>query len=479
MTPALRGAALAALALSWALLLLGVRPLADPDEGRYAEAAREMIASRSPLVPLLDGRPHLTKPPVTYWLSAAGMLAFGRNEFGARIGSGLAFAASIAIAAALARRLAPGVASAGAWGALVLATSPLPYVGGSLLTTDALLAAAEGAALLAAAVALADASRRRLAVRWMWAALGLAFMVKGPPGLLPLAGVAVAWPRRADKRPGERWADGAALAIFAAIAGSWYVVVMLQDPARLWQFLWVEVYERVFTSDLRRDAPFWVPATVLAVGALPWALWIPRGLRGAGDGALARLLLAWLGAGLVVFTLSKSRMPLYVVPLVLALAVPAGAGVAAWARSPARRALALALAGACGAGLLLARTLGGEHGSYRHSDALASTVQARRAADEPILLLQPRLQPGLAFYLAADLVTVDLRRREVDPRADLRFDDLAGWLTARSGPSLAVGPEPSFAKLERTGFQVLDPVRDEDSGFFVARVGPPARAPES
>ena len=60
-------------ALSWSLLFLGTRPLADPDEGRYGEASREMLVARHPWYPTLGGRPHLTKPPLTYWISATGM----------------------------------------------------------------------------------------------------------------------------------------------------------------------------------------------------------------------------------------------------------------------------------------------------------------------------------------------------------------------------------------------------------------------
>ncbi len=101
-----------------ALLLLafafqGSRPLADPDEGRYAEAARGMLAARDPLLPRLDGRPHLTKPPGTYLAVAAGLGTLGINPWGARAAGACAFLAWLLAARALGRTLAGGDARRG------------------------------------------------------------------------------------------------------------------------------------------------------------------------------------------------------------------------------------------------------------------------------------------------------------------------------------------------------------------------------
>src|SRR5258706_16242949 len=62
----------------------------DPTETRSAEIASEMLASHDWLIPHLNGIPHFHKPPVPYWLSAAGMAIFGVNEWGARLAAALA-----------------------------------------------------------------------------------------------------------------------------------------------------------------------------------------------------------------------------------------------------------------------------------------------------------------------------------------------------------------------------------------------------
>src|SRR5262249_29859507 len=77
--------------LEWALLALlflipcGALGVIDPTEARYAEIAREMVASHDFLVPRLDDLPHFDKPPVAYWALAAGVGGLGHNEWGARV----------------------------------------------------------------------------------------------------------------------------------------------------------------------------------------------------------------------------------------------------------------------------------------------------------------------------------------------------------------------------------------------------------
>ena len=65
--------------------LLGGRSLNEPDEGRYAEIAREMIELNDWLVPHLWYVPHLDKPPLTYWAVAISISVFGENEWAVRL----------------------------------------------------------------------------------------------------------------------------------------------------------------------------------------------------------------------------------------------------------------------------------------------------------------------------------------------------------------------------------------------------------
>jgi 4-amino-4-deoxy-L-arabinose transferase-like glycosyltransferase len=63
---------------------LGVPGLMDPDEGRYAEIAREMLVSGDFITPQLNFLPYLEKPPLVYWLTALSLSVGGLNEWAAR-----------------------------------------------------------------------------------------------------------------------------------------------------------------------------------------------------------------------------------------------------------------------------------------------------------------------------------------------------------------------------------------------------------
>ena len=117
--------------------LLGTRSLNEPDEGRYAEIAREMVETGNWLVPHIWYVPHLDKPPFTYWAVAASLSVFGVNEWAARLPLALA-GLSAAWATFLLVRSVAGAAAA-RWGVLVFATSALPWVMARMLTTDMFL----------------------------------------------------------------------------------------------------------------------------------------------------------------------------------------------------------------------------------------------------------------------------------------------------------------------------------------------------
>ncbi|MDE3245463.1 MAG: glycosyltransferase family 39 protein, partial [Acidobacteriota bacterium] len=108
--------------LLWAilgLLPLFMRPLWEPDEGRYAEIPREMLASGDWLTPRLNGVLYFEKPPLQYWLSAISMKLFGLNAAAARLPLALASLILFWCAWRLARRLG---ARGPIWAVVMVAT---------------------------------------------------------------------------------------------------------------------------------------------------------------------------------------------------------------------------------------------------------------------------------------------------------------------------------------------------------------------
>src|SRR6201996_2109578 len=157
-----------------------IRPLLDPDEGRYAEIPREMAATGDWVTPRLDGLKYFEKPPLQYWATAALYSTFGFSEWTARLWTvGLAFLCLPMVFGWTARLFGR---PAGLAAMVALAVSPYYELIAHLNILDAgfgfLLAAAIFAFTLAQCAAEGSPSERR----WMlaaWLAAGLAVLSKG------------------------------------------------------------------------------------------------------------------------------------------------------------------------------------------------------------------------------------------------------------------------------------------------------------
>src|SRR5258706_1733329 len=179
---------LAVFAAGW-FCNLGYRHLIKPDEGRYAEIPREMVASGDWLTPRLNGYKYFEKPALQYWITAAAFTAFGPHEWAARLWPALTgFLGVLLVFLAGKRLFSP---PAGLWGAAVAASSAIYASIGHLLTLDMALCVFMSASVFAFAVAQRDPAGEAERRRWMllaWAAAALAVLSKGLVGIvLPLA----------------------------------------------------------------------------------------------------------------------------------------------------------------------------------------------------------------------------------------------------------------------------------------------------
>lgn len=310
---------LVAMVLAIAFAFLGSRGLWDPDEGRYTNVAANMLSSGDWLVPHRQAEVgHWTKPPLTYWIVGASMAAFGLNPWAARLPIALAYVACTWMVGRIARRLAPGQE---ARAAATFATMLLPAVASQVVTTDFPLTAFETLAMWAYVELHWGDGRARW--RWLaWTGFALAFMTKGPPGLLPMLAIAVAeW-----KAPRERHVFRfAAFVVFAALALWWFVAVIVRNPQLLRYFLGMEVLDRITTDEFGRHGEWYGWAEVyvptLLLGTMPWTFrllaWCRSGIRTNAD----RFVAAWIVLPLIVFCVARSRLPLYLLPLFVPMAI--------------------------------------------------------------------------------------------------------------------------------------------------------------
>ena len=296
--------------LSVIFFQLGGRALNEPDEGRYAEAGREMMATGDWFTPRINGIPHLSKPPLTYWLVGASLRMFGVNEFAARLPAALAALGTLLALYVLVRGMVDEPTAL--WAVLMLASSALFLLMARVITADMLLTCWVTWSVWAL-------WRRS---RWFFVFAALGMLTKGPVAVvLPLFALA--------GMPG-RWREmswGRGLVVFFLISAPWFVAQMIQDPELGRYFLFREVVQRVASGEHGRSKPWWFMVVALLAGALPWTL--PAFGRLKFD-AVGRVFMEWAGLGLALFVVSSSKLATYVLPLMPAMAALA-------AMSPPRR----------------------------------------------------------------------------------------------------------------------------------------------
>ncbi len=172
----------------------GDHALYAPDEGRYGSVSVNMLETGHWLVPMRSGQPHLTKPPLTYWLQAAAVKCFGEDELSLRLPSLLAATLTVLITFGIG--LQWGGPVRGLLAAGLLSLTPLHLIIGRLAITDSLLTMCWTAALAAGLMAArVDPQRPGHSWGWaglMWAAVATGLMIKGPLALAPV-GLLLLW----------------------------------------------------------------------------------------------------------------------------------------------------------------------------------------------------------------------------------------------------------------------------------------------
>lgn len=409
------------MALLLAFGFLGSRGIWDPDEGRYTNVALNMLDSGDWLNPQRnDDTGHWTKPPLTYWTIAASVAVLGQNTWAARMPMALSYLLCVWLTWRCARRLLPGTESTAA---AVYATMLLPFGAAQLVITDFPLAALQTLAVYAFVESRFGSGRHPQRWLWlMWAAYAAAFLSKGPPALLPLlATMGLQW--LAPSPHPRRWLLAlSGLALFLALSLPWFLTVMIEHPGLLHYFLGAEVVDRFASSRFNRYSQWYgwlqIYGPTLLLGTLPWtpALWrwartLPASLRRWRDPGHRRadapllLLTLWLLIPLLVFCLAQSRLPLYLLPLFVPLALLVarqrhgeGLTLPAWPR--------LAL----WAALLLGLRLAAAHWpTHKNAAIWADEIRVRMSVPaHEVVFIEDMARYGLRLHLDAEIEKISL-----------------------------------------------------------------------
>ena len=312
---------------------LGSRALLHPDEGRYAEIAREMAVSGDFVTPRLSGLKYFEKPPLQYWITAAAYRAFGVGEWTARLWPAVAGLLAVAAIGTAGYMLAgPPL---GALAAIALAGTLWHAGMAQILSLDAGLAfflALAFAALVIAQQPGRSADSRR-AWMWLgWVALAGATLSKGPIGIVLPAGAVVAYSALTrDYTLWRRLHPVSGAAIYLALTAPWFVAVARANHEFLSFFFIHEHLDRYLTEEHRRVGAWWYFIPLALAGSLPWlaalVYGVPRTWRDRstprGDFSWRRLALVWAAFVLFFFSASGSKLPSYILPMFAPLALVA------------------------------------------------------------------------------------------------------------------------------------------------------------
>jgi 4-amino-4-deoxy-L-arabinose transferase-like glycosyltransferase len=333
--------------------------LLGPDEPRYAQIAREMLARHDWITPVFYGHTWLEKPILLYWGQMLSYSLFGVSDWAARIPSAVA-ATLLVFGTFLAVRRIRYDARFDA--AVMIASSVLILGFARAAATDMLLAAPFALSLLAwfcwyqAAYGLAEESRvahirpflANVGTQRLWLALfyalnALAMLAKGPvaPALAALILIIFCITQR-NPRAILRTLDPLGLIVFLAVAAPWYVLVQLHTPEFFRVFFLQHNLARFGSNLYRHKQPFWYYIPVALVATVPWTVWLFHGLsdavralrtppRTADDDAptftFEVFLFLWAVIPIVFFSLSHSKLPGYILPAIPPLLILAAVAV--------------------------------------------------------------------------------------------------------------------------------------------------------
>lgn len=332
----------------WALLIvatlcvcyfshLGAIGFVGPDEPRYAWIARDMAETGDWITPRLYGKPWFEKPPLFYWGAAICFKLFGVSEAAARLPSAISALLATLALAWLAWRLYGGETAR--WMLLLLPTTvgmigfshaaatDMPFCG---MLTIAMVCAGVVLRLSPSKAGGTNPPSTNLSTPWAALVLfgfflGLAVLAKGPAGIILCGGAVFFWALFT-----KRWSDAfrllhpAAIAAFCVTALPWYVLCARRNPDFFRVFIIEHNFKRYLTPEFQHIQPFWFYIPVLLVALLPWTassirfVAIPDQMRKlAKRPTLSGLFfMFWAAFTIVFFSLSKSKLPGYVLPAV-------------------------------------------------------------------------------------------------------------------------------------------------------------------
>lgn len=310
-------------------ILLGTRPLFVPDEGRYAEIAREMISRSDYVTPYLNSIKYFEKPIFFYWLGAAAIKIGGLNLWSLRSINALLGLLGCLLTYFTARKLYDR--KTGLLAALILGTSTLYFVMAHMISLDLPVTVLIAACLFAFILGIQHppSLKRRFYLWGASAAAALAVLTKGLIGLVFPGMIIFVWILLLnDWRILKQLYLPSCIVIFLLIAAPWHVLVGERNPEFFYFYFVQQHFLRYTTKDVGHYQPVWFFLPTLAIGYFPWLVFLPQALAHALPRWRERVqhknelfFLLWAVLIFIFFSFSKSKLIPYILPVLPPLAI--------------------------------------------------------------------------------------------------------------------------------------------------------------
>jgi len=400
---------------------LGSMGLTDRDEGRNAEAGREMFASGDLITPTFNGELRVAKPVFVYWLMTLSYHLFGVNEFAARAPSALFGVALILMHYLFLSRLrGPTV---GLFGALMLLLNIEMLALGRMAITDSVLIFFTTMSLYGFWLGLHESGAGR---HWIWgfyAGMAFATLTKGPVGFaVPL--ITALLYLAATRQWLLFWQRGAPIlgtVLFVVLAGPWYAAMFFIHGDAYSSQAKVHTVGRFLNPMEGHGGGWWFYFPVLLLGFYPWSAFLPaafyraygswRESRSAGNhtdesseasepsgsgNELEWFSALWIVGTFIFFSLSSTRLPHYIGPLFPACALLAALYWAQGLKEPSTKGLRGSIHFMMGIGYLVAIALAS-------APSLFHTFSGKMIKEFPVAA---QFDLGIGPYIGATIVVV-------------------------------------------------------------------------
>lgn len=308
---------------------LGNRPLAVPDEGRYAEIPREMLVSHDYVTPHINYIKYFEKPVFFYWMQATALKTFGINEWSARFMTALIGLLGCLMTYGAGRKLYDR--RTGWLASCILATALLWYVMARFITIDMTVSVFLTGALFSFLLARQTPTKTFIVMMYVFSAL--AVLTKGLIGFVFPGMIIFAWiVLFNDWRNLNYYLSPLGIFLWFIIVLPWHILVQLRNPEFFHFYIIEQHFARYFTAYANREQAFWVLPSFIILGFLPWTVFLLPAIRSHWPKSWSQrhtekeaiFLMLWPLLIYIFFQFSHSQLPPYVLPIFPPLAVLVG-----------------------------------------------------------------------------------------------------------------------------------------------------------